>query len=220
VAGTWDLAKGKSGAAVARFERLREHLDGLAYVPSYCAAELVQWRHKSTRAARIYWGLVAVVELWCSERGIPLIPISVGDVKRRATGRGDSSKEDMLAAAAVEFPDVELVSHARHRRCAVRRSGGRQRADADGHVHAGRLMGVTGRRGRPGGALRRLRKERLGTLQDAAGLSRISASHLAAIGRSTKSNGIDGQTPERTIGPVPGIMERSQQEALRHPTSS
>lgn len=109
-AGTWDLAKG-GGAAVARFERLREHLDGLAYVPNVCAYELVQWRHKSTLAARIYWGLVAVVELWCSERGIPLVPISVADVKRRATGRGDALKEDVMEAAAVEFPEVELVSH-------------------------------------------------------------------------------------------------------------
>jgi Holliday junction resolvasome RuvABC endonuclease subunit len=111
VAGTWDLAKGKSEAAVARFERLREHLDGLAYVPNVCAYELVQWRHKSTRAARIYWGLVAVLELWCGERGIPLIPISVANVKRRATGRGDASKDDMLEAAAETFPDVELASH-------------------------------------------------------------------------------------------------------------
>lgn len=56
-------------------------------------------RHKGTAAAHIYGGFVAQLTAWCEENSIPYSSVSVGTIKKFATGKGNASKEEMIDAA-------------------------------------------------------------------------------------------------------------------------
>lgn len=60
-------------------------------------------RHMGTDAAHVYGGLLAMLQSECEEHGIPYRGIPVGTIKKRATGRGNASKEDMRCAATAAF---------------------------------------------------------------------------------------------------------------------
>lgn len=50
-------------------------------------------------ATRSLWGIAGIVEQLATEFGWAVTDATPGDIKKWATGRGDASKEDMLAAA-------------------------------------------------------------------------------------------------------------------------
>jgi Holliday junction resolvasome RuvABC endonuclease subunit len=56
-------------------------------------------RHVSTDAAHAYGGFLATLTAWCEHHGIPYAGVPVGTIKKHATGRGNASKQEMLAAA-------------------------------------------------------------------------------------------------------------------------
>ena len=56
-------------------------------------------RHRGTDAAHVYGGLMATLEAWAELRGVPYQGTPVGTIKRHATGKGNASKEAMIAAA-------------------------------------------------------------------------------------------------------------------------
>lgn len=56
-------------------------------------------RHAGTDAAHIYGGLMGTLTAWCEERKIPYQGISVGTIKKHATGKGNAGKPEMIAAA-------------------------------------------------------------------------------------------------------------------------
>jgi len=56
-------------------------------------------RHAGTDAAHVYGGLLATLTAWAERRAIPYAGAPVGTIKRHATGKGNASKADMLAAA-------------------------------------------------------------------------------------------------------------------------
>lgn len=56
-------------------------------------------RHAGTDASHIYGGLMATLTSWAELRGIPYEGVPVGTIKRHATGKGNASKEAMIAAA-------------------------------------------------------------------------------------------------------------------------
>jgi Holliday junction resolvasome RuvABC endonuclease subunit len=56
-------------------------------------------RHAGTDAAHVYGGLMASLTAWAELRGIPYEGVPVGTIKRHATGKGNASKEAMIAAA-------------------------------------------------------------------------------------------------------------------------
>jgi Holliday junction resolvasome RuvABC endonuclease subunit len=56
-------------------------------------------RHAGTDAAHIYGGLMATLTAWAELRGVPYQGVSVGTVKRHATGKGNAGKAEMIAAA-------------------------------------------------------------------------------------------------------------------------
>ena len=56
-------------------------------------------RHRGTDAAHVYGGLMATLETWAELRGVPYQGVPVGTIKRHATGRGNATKEAMIAAA-------------------------------------------------------------------------------------------------------------------------
>jgi Holliday junction resolvasome RuvABC endonuclease subunit len=55
-------------------------------------------RHAATDAAHVYGGLMATLTAWAELRGIPYQGIPVGTIKRHATGKGNASKEAVIAA--------------------------------------------------------------------------------------------------------------------------
>ena len=54
--------------------------------------------HKGVDAAHKYGGFVAHLTAWCEHRGIPYSGIPVGTIKKHITGKGNSSKEEVVAA--------------------------------------------------------------------------------------------------------------------------
>lgn len=55
-------------------------------------------RHVGTDAAHVYGGLMATLTAWCELRGIPYQGVPVGTIKIHATGKGNASKEAVIAA--------------------------------------------------------------------------------------------------------------------------
>ena len=56
-------------------------------------------RHLGVDAAHAYGGFMAHLTAWCEHHQIPYQGIPVGTIKKHATGRGNASKDEMLAAA-------------------------------------------------------------------------------------------------------------------------
>jgi Holliday junction resolvasome RuvABC endonuclease subunit len=55
-------------------------------------------RHASTDAAHAYGGFLATLTAWCEHHGIPYQGVPVGTIKKHATGKGNASKDEMMAA--------------------------------------------------------------------------------------------------------------------------
>lgn len=51
------------------------------------------------QAAHVYGGFLAVLELWCAANNIPLHGVGVGTIKKHATGKGNATKDQMIAAS-------------------------------------------------------------------------------------------------------------------------
>ena len=55
-------------------------------------------RHVSTDAAHAYGGFLATLTAWCEHHGIPYQGVPVGTIKKHVTGKGNASKDEMMAA--------------------------------------------------------------------------------------------------------------------------
>lgn len=80
-----------------RWTGIRSLLDELSVGLEVVAIEHQVW-HTGVRAAQLYGGARATIELWAFEQGLPFVPIAVATAKRALTGRGDASKQSMKAA--------------------------------------------------------------------------------------------------------------------------
>lgn len=56
-------------------------------------------RHAGVDAAHAYGGFMAHLTAWCEHHGIPYQGVPVGTIKKHATGKGNASKGEMVAAA-------------------------------------------------------------------------------------------------------------------------
>ena len=54
--------------------------------------------HAGTSAAHAYGGFLAILTAWCEHHSIPYSGIPVGTIKRHATGKGNASKIEVIAA--------------------------------------------------------------------------------------------------------------------------
>jgi len=83
-----------------RYLRFRRWLDGLKNSVGDIHSiyfEAVR-RHAGTDAAHIYGGLLATLTSWCEHYSIPYEGIGVGTIKKHATGKGNASKDEIIAA--------------------------------------------------------------------------------------------------------------------------
>ena len=55
-------------------------------------------RHAGVDAAHAYGGFMGQLTAWCEHHQIPYQVIPVGTVKKHATGKGNASKDEMVAA--------------------------------------------------------------------------------------------------------------------------
>jgi Holliday junction resolvasome RuvABC endonuclease subunit len=55
-------------------------------------------RHASTAAAHVYGGFCAMLMAWCEHHGIAYRPVFWSEIKKFATGKGNATKAEMLAA--------------------------------------------------------------------------------------------------------------------------
>lgn len=60
-------------------------------------------RPVATLAIQLYGGFVATVMAWCERRGVPYAGVPVATVKKRATGRGNAKKVEVVAAAMAAY---------------------------------------------------------------------------------------------------------------------
>ncbi len=56
-------------------------------------------RHAGIDAAHAYGGFMAHLTAWCEHHNIPYQGVPIGTIKKHATGKGNASKEEMIAAA-------------------------------------------------------------------------------------------------------------------------
>jgi len=98
--GVWDLKPNRFEGGGMRFLRLRKYLRELILTthPEALYYEEVR-RHMGTDAAHIYGGILAIIESECEVMALPYAGVPVGKVKKFATGKGNASKADMIAAA-------------------------------------------------------------------------------------------------------------------------
>lgn len=89
------------GMRYLRFRRwlteVKQSVDGIDVV----VFEEVR-RHLGVDAAHAYGGFLATLTSWCEHHQIPYQGVPVGTIKKHATGKGNASKAEMMAAAVAQ----------------------------------------------------------------------------------------------------------------------
>ena len=65
--------------------------------------------HIGVEAAHVWGGLMAVLQCACLEAKTEYKGIGVGTIKKHGTGNGHASKEDMILAATLKFPKINVL---------------------------------------------------------------------------------------------------------------
>ena len=100
VSGAWDCSfKRGHDSPSLRFAKFGESLGRwLELSPDYCFYELVRF-HRGVQAGHIYGGFLAQMQAQCDEYGVPFVGLSVQEIKKHMTGKGNASKDQMVEAA-------------------------------------------------------------------------------------------------------------------------
>ncbi|HZP21427.1 MAG TPA: hypothetical protein VFB16_14625 [Bauldia sp.] len=99
VSGTLTLKPGRfegGGMVFLRFGRWLSEVRASASIEGIWFEEVRA--HAGTLAAQVYGGFLAALTSWSEERGIPYEGVPVGTIKRFATGKGNASKDEVIAA--------------------------------------------------------------------------------------------------------------------------
>ena len=100
VSGTHDFRPHRFEGGGMRYLRFTEWLTELAahaHGIQRVVFEEVR-RHAGTDAAHVYGGFLATLAAWCEEHEIPYEGVPVGTIKRHVTGKGNASKQQVIAA--------------------------------------------------------------------------------------------------------------------------
>lgn len=98
ISGVWDLSPGRFNGGGMRFVKFRSRLNEIraAFPISRIVFEEVR-KHAGTDAAHVYGGLMAILTEWCESNRVPYEGVPVGTIKKHWTGKGNASKEMMIA---------------------------------------------------------------------------------------------------------------------------
>ncbi|MBF0563102.1 MAG: hypothetical protein HQL37_14060 [Alphaproteobacteria bacterium] len=99
VSGTLAFRPGRYEGGGMRYLRFRSWLDEIArcHGPGVVYFEEVR-AHAGTDAAHIYGGFLAHLTAWCEQSAVPYQGVPVATIKRHATGKGNASKDAVIAA--------------------------------------------------------------------------------------------------------------------------
>lgn len=115
VFGQWNLSAGPFDSGALRFVRLRQFLhvldpdavffEDVRYTPAekvtrYNAAQIVA---RAATSCELFGAFKATVAAWCEAAGVPCGSFPIGEIKKRATTRGNANKEQVIAAANAAF---------------------------------------------------------------------------------------------------------------------
>ena len=113
-AGQLDLSAGPYDSGAIRFVKLRHFLSAIK--PDMVAFEDVKYTPpkmgfqsigaimaRAATACEWFGALKGTLCTWCEENGIPSVGIPIGAIKKRATGKGNANKVDIITACNKEF---------------------------------------------------------------------------------------------------------------------
>jgi crossover junction endodeoxyribonuclease RuvC len=83
-----------------RYLRFKRWLTELKATTTYIDAVYFEEvrRHAGVDAAHAYGGFMAHLTAWCEHHNIPYQGVPVGTIKKHASGKGNASKDEMVAA--------------------------------------------------------------------------------------------------------------------------
>jgi Holliday junction resolvasome RuvABC endonuclease subunit len=83
-----------------RFLRFKRWLTEIKQAAGHLDAVFIEEvrRHAGVDAAHAYGGFLAHVTAWCEHHAIPYEAVPVGTIKRHVTGKGNASKDVVIAA--------------------------------------------------------------------------------------------------------------------------
>lgn len=92
---------------------LEERLSAPPLRRSIGLADVIVLEMPHLRGAGSYWlvGLNVITKRYAFVRGVPVIDVHSGTVKRRFAGHGRASKKDMVKAAKETWPALTIPSH-------------------------------------------------------------------------------------------------------------
>jgi Holliday junction resolvasome RuvABC endonuclease subunit len=98
ICGTKKLRHDKNASGV-RFLNFRNWLiETIETYNIYCVFFERVYGHKGTAAAQCFGGFMYTLAAVCEEFGVKCIGITVGTIKKFTTGKGNATKEEMIAA--------------------------------------------------------------------------------------------------------------------------
>lgn len=98
--GVWNLKPNRWEGGGMRFVKFRSKLAEIhAAIPLDRVVFEEVRRHVGTDAAHVYGGLMAVLTAWCEENSVPYEAVSVGEIKKSFTGKGNAPKDLMVQEA-------------------------------------------------------------------------------------------------------------------------
>ena len=106
--GVWNLKPSTHESAGERYRKFQDLLENLLWEIDYVVYEEVH-AHIGVEAAHVYGGLVAVLQCECLKKEISYRGIGVQTIKKHATGHGNAKKDDMLIAATLKFPHINII---------------------------------------------------------------------------------------------------------------
>lgn len=101
ISGTQSFKPGRFEGGGMRYLRFKRWLTELKATTDRLGAVYFEEvrRHAGVDAAHAYGGFLATLTAWCEHHTIPYSGVPVGTIKKHATGKGNASKDEMIAAA-------------------------------------------------------------------------------------------------------------------------
>jgi Holliday junction resolvasome RuvABC endonuclease subunit len=106
--GVTDFSPGRMESYGVRYVKFENFLDSFKGRVDIVYFEEVKG-HKSTYAAQLYGGFVAILTKWCEGKNIRYHTVSVSQIKKRATGNGGCNKDMVVKAAEKKWPAFKIV---------------------------------------------------------------------------------------------------------------
>jgi Holliday junction resolvasome RuvABC endonuclease subunit len=110
--GTWDLKPKRGSSQGMKLIKLRSFLED--FYNEVNGVDLIVYEKPAGRFINGVIGvaeLVAVVKIFCEDKGIQYTSYRPTEVKKAMAGSGNANKEKMFKAAEKMFPEISIIDH-------------------------------------------------------------------------------------------------------------